>query len=291
MLDKELAVALGLARDAGKAIMTIFDEGFEIEEKSTGSLSSEPVTIADRISSKIIVAGLTSAFPGDAVLSEEEPDDTERRLSKKRVWMVDPLDGTRGFIEKAADFAVQIGLTENGLPILGVVFQPVKDVLYFGFKGAGAFVTKDKKDPERLRVSGRTDFRKMTVAVSRTHRSPKMGRLVEHFGFDGEFPHGSVGLKVGLLAEKKADVYIHLSPHTKFWDTAAPQIILEEAGGFLTDIFGGPITYDTRDVQNHNGILAGCGEFAHHRAVEHLRPILSEFGRLRVTSKHHLRRK
>jgi 3'(2'), 5'-bisphosphate nucleotidase len=286
MLKKELDVAIDLARHASQAIMKIYHEGFEVEEKSDSKFYSEPVTIADKTSSKIIVKGLAEAFPGDAILSEEEPDETERRLSKPRVWVIDPLDGTQGFTEKAGDFAVQIALVENGQPILGVVLQPIKDILYYAVKGGGTFLVAGGNEPKKLTVSEITEFREMTLAVSRSHRSTTMTRLVEHYGFENEYPHGSVGLKVGFLAQKVADIYIHLSPHTKFWDTAAPQIILEEAGGKLTDIFGEKIRYDIEDVKNHNGIFSTNG-ISHEKAVAHLRPLLTEFGRLKVKSKNY----
>lgn len=283
MLKKELETATNLARRAGAAIMKIYEEGFEVEEKFLTETFSEPVTIADKTSSKIIVEELEKTFPDDAVLSEEEPDDTEKRLSRSRVWIIDPLDGTKGFTQKAGDFAVQIGLTEAGAPVLGVVFQPINGLLYYAVKNEGAFLIENGNEPRKLEVSAIDDFREMTLAVSRSHRSPRMGRIVEHFGFEKEYAHGSVGLKVGFIARKTADIYVHLSPHTKFWDTAAPQIILEEAGGRLTDIFGEKIRYDRRDVRNHNGIFSSNG-VSHEKAVAHLRPVLTEFGRLRVKS-------
>jgi 3'(2'), 5'-bisphosphate nucleotidase len=94
--------------------------------------------------------------------------------------------------------------------------------------------------------------------------------------------NGSVGLKVGLIAEQICDLYIHLSPRTKFWDTCAPEVILEEAGGRLTNLFGEPYIYDLSDVQNHNGILATNG-VAHEKVVESIRPLLSRLGRLKIT--------
>lgn len=283
MLEKELETAIKLARKASVAIMKIYHEGFEIEEKFVNEYYSEPVTIADKTASKIIVEGLAKVFPDDAILSEEEPDDTARRLSKSRVWIIDPLDGTKGFTEKMGDFAVQIALTKDGAPIVGVVLQPMKNLLYFAVKGEGSFMTKDGGEPQKLEVSKKSDFSDMTIAVSRSHRSPRMTKLIEHFGFKDEFQHGSVGLKVGFLAQKVADVYIHLSPHTKFWDTAAPQIILEEAGGKLTDIFGEKIRYEIADVRNHNGIFSSNG-VSHEKAVSQLKPLLTKFGRLRVKS-------
>ena len=283
MLEKELETAVNLARKAGEIILDFYEKGFEVEEKFSKDNFSEPVTEADRASSELIVEGLKMAFPEDGILSEEAVD-TDERLTKQRVWMIDPIDGTRGFIEKAGDFAVQIGLTSAGKPILGVVFQPINNRLYFAVKDEGAFLVDNGKEPQKLQVSEKFDFREMTLAVSRSHRSPKMTSLVEYFGFKDEFPHGSVGLKIGLLARQQADLYIHLSPRTKFWDTCAPQIILEEAGGKLTDLFGKEIIYDIQDTQNYNGVLATNGT-AHETVLAHLKSLLTKFGRLRVKTK------
>jgi 3'(2'), 5'-bisphosphate nucleotidase len=283
MFANELETSILLAREAGKAILKYFHEGFEIEEKSDNPAYSEPVTIADRTASKIIVKGLAIAFPDDAILSEEEIDDKERRLSTKRVWVIDPLDGTKGFTEREADFAVQIALVIDGEPVVGVVFQPIGDVLYTAVKGRGAHLSIEGAEAIRLNVSKKTEFVDMTMAVSRSHRSSKMEGVFRHFGIKNEFAHGSVGLKVGFITRRIADIYIHMSPHTKFWDTAAPQIILEEAGGKLTDIFGDKIDYTLADVKNHNGIFSSNG-VSHQKAVDHLRPLLTEFGRLKVLS-------
>lgn len=281
MLERELETALALARDAGAAIMKIYDEGFEVEEKFITETYSEPVTVADKTASRIIVRGIADEFPDDAVLSEEEPDDVARRLAASRVWIVDPLDGTKGFTEKLGDFAVQIGLVENGEPKVGVVYQPIGKRMFYARKGDGAYFSENGGEGYRLSVSDLTDFEEMTIAVSRSHRSPRMSRIIEHYGFANEFRHGSVGLKVGFIARQLADIYIHLSPYTKYWDTAAPQAIIEEAGGTLTDIFGQKIDYTLKDVRNHNGILSTNG-VSKQAAVAHLRPLLTEFGRLRV---------
>ena len=283
MLKKELETAIALARNAGDLILEFYENGFEVEEKFSKDNFSEPVTEADRASSELIIAGLREAFPMDGILSEEAVD-TDERLTKQRVWMIDPIDGTRSFVEKAGDFAVQIGLTENGKPIVGVVFQPINNRLYFAVKDKGAYLIDNNGELQKLQVSDKFDFREMTLAVSRSHRSPKMASLADYFGFKDELPHGSVGLKIGLLAQQQADLYIHLSPRTKFWDTCAPQIILEEAGGKLTDLFGQEIIYDIQDVQNYNGVLATNGT-AHETVLAHLKQLLAKFGRLRVKTK------
>ena len=119
----------------------------------------------------------------------------------------------------------------------------------------------------------------MTLAMSRNHPSPRMGRIVEYFGFTRIINRGSVGLKVGLIADKICDIYIHPSPRTKLWDTCAPQVILEEAGGRFTDLFGNEMRYDRADLQNHDGILATNG-VAHEAAIETLKPLLVEFERV-----------
>jgi 3'(2'), 5'-bisphosphate nucleotidase len=281
MLVNELEAAIELARKAGEAILKHYSSDIISESKVGVDNHSEPVTAADRESSRIIVEGLAEIFPADAVLSEEETDELEGRLSNNRVWIIDPIDGTAGFIKKDGDFAVQIGLAENGTAILGVVYLPAKDILYSAVRGGGSFVTENGGTAKRLLVSSKTDFSEMNLAVSRDHRSPKMSQIVKAMGFRSEVGRGSVGVKVGLIAEQTCDLYIHLSHRTKFWDTCGPQVILEEAGGKLTDLFGTTIRYDLGNVQNLNGILASNG-VAHELAVEALKPILNEFGRVRL---------
>jgi 3'(2'), 5'-bisphosphate nucleotidase len=283
ILENELVTAIKLARKAGEAILEIYQTDFEVEQKTTKDNFTEPVTIADKIASKIIVEGLSKAFPDDGILSEEEQDAVDARLSKQRVWIIDPIDGTQGFVEKAGDFAIQIGLAVNGEIILGLVFQPTNDLLYFATKGKGAFVVENQTTTKRLQVSDKTEFNEMTLAVSRSHRSPKMSQLVNYLGFKDEFPHGSVGLKIALLATQTADAYIHLSSRTKFWDTAAPEIIIKEAGGNLTDLFGEKIIYDLHDVQNYNGVLASNGN-SHKKLVDSLKPLLAQFGRIKLSA-------
>lgn len=284
MLEKKLEKAIEIAKLAGEVILEFYALEVIAEEKYGVDNFSEPVTIADRTASKLIVERLAEEFPGDAILSEEEKDDKKTRLGSEDVWIIDPIDGTRGFINKDGDFAVQIGLAENGESVLGVVFMPFQKKLYYAVKNGGTFLIENENSPKKIQVSDKTDFGQMTIAVSRNHRSPKMSRIHKDFKFRDEIQRGSVGLKVGLIAEQTADLYIHLSPRTKFWDTCAPQIILEEAGGKMTDLFGERIKYDLHDVQNHNGILASNGA-AHDETVKKLRPLLNEFGRLRVKAK------
>ncbi len=284
MLEKELALARELALNAGKEILEYYAREIIAEEKLGVDNFYEPVTAADRAANRIILDGLRRSFPDDAVLSEEEKDDLELRLSKPRVWIVDPMDGTAGFVKKDGDFGVQIGLAERGEPVLGVVYLPFHDMLYFAVKGDGAFSVSGNKPGKKLKVSDKTDFAEMKLAITRNHSSRNMSVVTGELGLHSQVKRGSVGLKVGLIAEQICDIYIHLSPRTKFWDTCAPQVILEEAGGKLTDIFGFPIEYDGSDVQNLNGVLATNGA-SHKRAVERLKPLLNRFERYRITAK------
>ena len=283
MLKAELEAARALARKAGEVILEQYAKEIIAEEKLGVDNFYEPVTEADRMASRIIVDELSEAFPDDAVLSEEEKDDPVLRLTRKRSWIIDPIDGTAGFVQKDGDFAVQIGLTEDGEPIAGIVYLPFYDEMYFAGKDEGSFIEKEGQTT-RLHVSNKRELGEMKLAVTRNHWSNRMDRVIKEFGFRDHSRRGSVGLKIGLIASAVCDIYIHLSPRTKLWDTCAPQIILEEAGGKLTDIFGLRMRYDIEDLQNHNGILASNG-VAHDEAVKRIRPLLTEFGRVRVTGR------
>ncbi len=275
----ELQTAIELARTASAQILKHYAKDIIVEEKLGVDNFYEPVTAADRLASRIIVDGLSQTFPGDAILSEEEIDLPNERLKFDRVWIIDPIDGTSGFVKKDGDFAVQIGLAENGEPVVGVVLLPYHGVLYFAERGKGAY-KEENGTTERLTASTTTDFSQMQMAVSRNHRSPKINAVLKDFGIAGEMQRGSVGLKIGLIAEQICDLYIHLSPRTKLWDTCGPQIILEEAGGRLTDLFGERFRYNISDVQNYGGIVATNGS-VHDKTIERLRPLLAQFGRLK----------
>lgn len=283
MTKPELEAAIDLARKAGAAILVHYAAEIITENKIGLDNRSEPVTAADREASRIIVEGLAERFPDDAILSEEETDEMQGRLANDRVWIIDPIDGTSGFIKKDGDFAVQIGLAVEGEAVVGIVYLPARDVLYFASKGNGSFRSVNNCEPEELKVSEKTALAEMDIAVSRDHRSPKMSRIIKDLGLRSEVGRGSVGVKIGLIAEQTCDLYIHLSHRTKFWDTCAPQVILEEAGGKMTDLFGNTFRYDRDDVLNLNGIVATNG-VAHGSILDDLGVILNELGRPQLSS-------
>ena len=274
--EHELRVALELAREAGAAILDLYEGPLVIEQKSQAH-THEPVTQADKLANELIVGRLSREFPDDGILAEESVD-TARRLDKSRVWMIDPLDGTSGFIDGNGDFAVQIGLSIAGQSVMGVVYQPLTGVLYRAVRSGGTWVERPQFEPERAQVSNHTELRSMRLAASRSHRSLRMDRVVRAFGLQEEVNRGSVGIKVGLIVEQQCDLYVHLSPRTKQWDTCAPEVILHEAGGRLTDLFGRPLRYNQAEVQNRNGLVASNG-VSHSRIVESLQPLLVQFRR------------
>jgi 3'(2'), 5'-bisphosphate nucleotidase len=273
--NDELSVALDLARQAGAAVLEFYRGPLHVEEKFA---DREPVTEADRVANDLIVDKLRKAFPDDGILAEES-EDTSLRLQKARVWMVDPLDGTNGFIDQNGDFAVQIGLSVGGQCVLGVVYQPASQVLYSAVRGHGAWIERPGFERERAIVSTQTDLHRMRLAASRSHRSPRMDLVVKRLGVKDEVQRGSVGVKIGLIVEQQCDLYVHLSPRTKQWDTCAPEIILNEAGGRLTDLFGKPLRYNSPEVRNQNGIVASNGA-SHDQILSILAPMLQEFGRV-----------
>ena len=273
----EIEVAAELARAAGAVLLRHYHSPFLVEQKVNALQETEEVTAADREANELIVQRLLTEFPDDGVLAEESVDN-EDRLRKDRVWLIDPMDGTKNFIQRDGDFAVQIGLAAAGEVVCGVVYQPVRDVLYRAVRGHGAWIETPHKPAAQMKVSSRTAPGEMVLASSRSHRSPRMERVVNAFGFKKEMRRGSVGVKIGLIAEQEADLYLHLSPSTKQWDTCAPEIILTESGGRLTDLFGQPLRYNALRIDNRNGVVATNGA-AHEIVIEHLKPLLKEFGR------------
>ncbi len=279
--EPELGVCVELARRAGEAALAFYGKPLRVEHKEE---FDEPVTQADRAVNELIVRHLREQFPEDGVLAEESVD-TDRRIGRERVWMIDPIDGTKGFIAGTGDFCVQIGLAVEGRAALGVLYAPATDVLYWAARGHGAWVVRPTSEAdggmkaERLGVTRETELSRMRLAESRSHRGPRMESVVSALGVRAEVRSHSVGIKVGLLVEGQADLYIHLSPKTKQWDTCAPEAVLTEAGGRMTDVFGEPLRYNTPDVLNRNGLVASNGA-AHAEVIARLRPLLKEWGRV-----------
>lgn len=249
-LRRELELARTLAREAGRLILEVYATNFAVTEKSG---DEGPVTEADRRANTLIVRGLAEAFPGDGIIAEESTDNADPR-KVRRCWYVDPLDGTREFVARNGEFAVHVGLAVEGEARLGVVYLPVADRLYAGVVGEGCELELEGTTRE-LHVSSVTDPRELRLLVSRSHKSPRTDRVVELLGLTHVVACGSVGVKCGLLAEGRADLYLHPSGRSSRWDACAPEAVLRAAGGELTDLHGRPYRYDGEELRNVRGLL------------------------------------
>ncbi|WP_205967543.1 3'(2'),5'-bisphosphate nucleotidase CysQ [Aquisalinus luteolus] len=243
---------IDLALRAGEKICSIYDTDFDKEIKGDGS----PVTEADQLAEDIILAGLKEIAPDIPVLAEESAAAGKIPELGDKFFLVDPLDGTKEFINKTGEFTVNIALIENGRPVAGVVYAPAAEKLYFGTVGEGAFIQKiapgaDRADALRaapINVRKRKEGALIAVA-SRSHRSAETETLLEKLGATDFTPAGS-SLKFCLVAEGLADVYPRLG-RTMEWDTGAGQAVLEAAGGSVNAYEGeeetGPLGYGKKE--------------------------------------------
>ena len=269
-MHRELEVAKNLALGAGNILMDYYKRSISIDWKAPG----DPVTAADREASELIVSGVTREFPDHGVLCEEEPDDLSR-LQRAHVWMIDPMDGTREFIEDRDEFAVQIGLVVDRTPVLGVVYQPTAGKLYYAARGLGAFLDSGGS-VSKLHVSAEQVASRLTIVESRSHRSARVAAIRERLRIAESVVTGSVGLKVAMVCEGRAHLYVHPGPRTHLWDTCGPEAILREAGGRMTDISNALLRYDTAEICNLNGIVATNGVI-HDRVVQVTQSVVAGF--------------
>jgi 3'(2'), 5'-bisphosphate nucleotidase len=235
----------------------------EIKEKKDG-----PVTAADVAANHYILEQLqvnlgTKDF---GYLSEE----TYKSLSEQSqnliinhpwVWIIDPLDGTRDFIDQTGEYAVHLALVHQGRPILAIVAWPEAEKLYYATLGGGTFVENSEGVNTQIRVSARNYIEDLSLVASRTHRDERFNQLLQQFPFKEKHYVGSVGCKIATILEQKADVYISLSGKSapKDWDMAAPELILSEAGGQFTHFDGTPLMYNQGDVNQWGGLMASNG--------------------------------
>ena len=262
--DTELAIKAVL--EASKVVMEIYAKDFSVQAK----VDKEPVTEADIASDKVIQKIINSA--GYPILSEEVTDDKDR-LEYDKVWIIDPLDGTRDFIDKTGEFSIMIALIENHKPIIGVVYQPTIDLLYVAEAGVGVY-QKQNNVWQKLTVSDLTDLSKIKAVTSRSHLADNEKEFLQKLGIQNFQPKGSCGLKVGDLCQAIAQLYFTMTDKIKHWDTAAAYCMIKEAGGVMTDMLGNDMVYNT-DITNHqNGILVTNGH-VHQEIVEQYKNFIS----------------
>lgn len=235
-----LPSVLRLAREAGEKILTIYAAPFSVEHKADDS----PLTAADLAAHKHIAAGLANLEHGLPCLSEEGGlPDFATRQSWESYWLVDPLDGTREFVQRSGEFTVNIALIHKGQPILGVVHAPALEASYFAARGAGAWRQSGDSPFEALQTARAPKL--LRVLASRSHRSARDAALLARLPAHEELAVGSA-LKFGRVAEGVADLYPRLGP-TSEWDTAAGQCVVEQAGGLVLGPDLKPLRYNTKD--------------------------------------------
>lgn len=233
---------VSLSKQAGAAIMEIYVKDFDVEIKDDKS----PLTAADLASHKLIVAGLRELTPEIPVLSEESRAIAwETRQSWDKYWLVDPLDGTKEFIKRNGEFTVNIALISGNQAIMGVVFAPALDTVYYGGEGLGAFKQVGDEAAETIQTQAHDGAETWKVVGSRSHIGEGMQAFLDELG---EYEMVSMGssLKFCLVAEGSAHMYPRLVP-TSEWDTAAAQAIVEAAGGSVKNLDGTPFLYNAKE--------------------------------------------
>lgn len=256
-----------IIQKAGAILLDYRSAGYDTNTKSA---ADDFVTTADLKSDEYVRSEISKLFPDDKILSEENgnrPDDYTGR-----VWMIDPLDGTRAFIDGSDSFSVMIGLAVDGIPMLGVTYAPACDELYYAEKGHGAFLEK-QGNTTKIGVSDISDIKDARmVDYRRTDKVRDLDKRVDALGLKVVAVEGTNTLKIGRVAQGLADVVINTNTRVSKWDFCAPQVILEEAGGKVTDIDGNLIDYLSPMVELNKSFVAtnGC---VHQQVIDSLKLI------------------
>ncbi len=265
MESSVLEGVMALAQQAGRAILQVY-QGADFDVATKGDES--PVTAADLAAHAVIAPGLKTLLADTPVLSEESVfPDYSVRSGWRRYWLVDPLDGTKEFIQRNGEFTVNIALIEDHVPVLGVVHVPVTGVTYAGRRGLGAFKVDGGV---RTAIQPRTMAARaaagqgVVVVASRSHGGAAVTALIDRLSATlGAVETCSMGssLKLCLVAEGKADLYPRLGP-TSEWDTAAAQAVVEAAGGIVVDSSLEPLRYNTKaELLNPHFYVIGDGQY------------------------------
>jgi 3'(2'), 5'-bisphosphate nucleotidase len=270
-LDRETEVVLQAVREASALVAEVYATNFSVEYKH----AREPVTLADRRSNEVLSKRISDAFPSDGIVAEEsvpeDPAELARMLKRERLWLIDPLDGTKEFIARNGEFAIMVGLAVQGRPVLGVVATPDGGDVWVGVTGKGT--TRISRDGTRhactpSEVSKLSDA---SLVVSRSHRSQALLDKIEALGAARHVPCGSVGIKASRVACGAADmyVYLHVPGGAKIWDGCAPEALVLGAGGAVTNGSGAPINYAAGPLELTGGLVASNG-LLHAALIEKL---------------------
>ena len=248
-LTKELNAAIEVGKQAREVSLKYYYGGFNVEIKSDKS----PVTEADKECDQLIREYLKSRFPSYAFLTEESKDDLSR-LDNDWCWIIDPIDGTQDFVHKDDHFTNNIALCYKNEIVLGVVVIPVINNIYYATKGKGAYKIDEKGKTTRIHVNKK--LKDLTVLRSKFHPKKEEDAIYEKYKDRiTKIINAGSSLKACWIAEGKAELTYRVGDGTKEWDTAAFQIIVEEAGGHVLQYDGTRIKYNKKDVHNRNGFM------------------------------------
>ena len=256
--EKNILEFLNIAIDSGREILRIYNNQIIVNTKEDKS----PITQADINSNNLIEARLKKLEPNIPILSEERLVSWIDRKNWNKYWLIDPLDGTKEFINRNGEFTVNISLIENNYPIFGIIYSPVKSVLYYAIKNKGSYKIKTNTYLSSLNYFDRINInneKKITTKIigSRSHSNKEFKLWIEKKFTNFELISIGSSLKFCLLAEGEADIYPRMGP-TSEWDIAAGHIILEEAGGKLKSFNNKDILYNTKeDILNPHFIAYG----------------------------------
>jgi myo-inositol-1(or 4)-monophosphatase len=243
--DRELEVARAAAQEAAAILLHYYQTGTEVWEKS----EDNPLTVADLESDRCIARHITEAFPDDALLSEETVS-SPSRLQNRRVWIIDPMDGTKEFTRKIPEFCASIALVEDGQPVVGVIHNPPAGVSVWASRGRGTF-----RDGERVQVSSASRLSDAVVIASRTEIS--RNKFDPYQGWFRELrPVGSIAWKLACVACGDGDLNISVAPKNE-WDVCAGDVLMREAGGFYLDFQGEARVYNQEKTLIETGMAAG----------------------------------
>ena len=282
-IEDILAIARSVGWGASYLLRSYYSSQLRSGDLEIKDKQGDPVTAADIAVSHYILERLQENL-GDrefGYISEETYNlESYQQSNQPWVWIIDPLDGTRDFIEKTGEYAIHIALVKHGRPVLAVVAYPEAEKLYYATLGSGTFVeTRDGK-VTRKEISKRNKIEDFILVVSRTHRDERFNNLLQQLPYKNQKHIGSIGCKIAAIVEHQADVYISLSGKSapKDWDLAAPELILTEAGGEFTHFDGNPLMYNQRDVSQWGGLLASNGQ-CHAQLCQEAERILASLDR------------
>ena len=247
-----------IAKKAGDEIMKIYQQDFEVDYKKDNS----PLTKADIKSNEIITESLKDLYPEIPILSEENKEVPYNiRKNWEYFWLIDPLDGTKEFVKKNGEFTVNIALIHKNTPVLGIIYVPVLEILYYAKKEKGAFKKEKNKKPQRLPIYKHANNNTLKVIVSKSHYNQEtkdfVNNLKNQYKKTIEFIRIGSSLKLCLIAEGKADIYPRLAP-TMEWDIAAGQAIVEQAGGEVVEFkTKTPLKYNKQNLLNSYFVTKG----------------------------------